>query len=240
MSGHSKWANIKHRKQAQDAKKAKIFSSLSKEIILAAKNGGDPEINFQLKMAIDKAGKYNMPKDNIDKAVKRGTGELKDANKIEEYIFEAYGPGQIAMLIKTASDNKNRTLGEVRNILTKNGGKMVEEGSVRWQFKLMGVIFISPNSAIKDDEMEEIIIESEAEDFEKQDSQNYCIFTQPQDTQSVADNLKQNNLGVEEIKLSYLPENTTEADKNTRESYENLLEKLYEQEDVVEIFDNLD
>jgi YebC/PmpR family DNA-binding regulatory protein len=238
MSGHSKWANIKHRKQAQDAKKAKIFSSLSKEIILAAKNGGDPETNFQLKMAIDKAGKYNMPKDNIDKAVKRGTGELKDQNKIEEYIFEAYGPGQIAMLIKAAGDNKNRALGEIRNILTKNGGKMVEEGSVRWQFNQAGVISIEFDEYFGE-KVEELIIESGAEDFKKQSEDNFLVFTQPQDTGSVAEKLRESGLKTEDVKLSYLPENFIEVDKETEASYKNLLEKLEDQEDVVEIFDNL-
>ncbi|MDZ7611780.1 MAG: YebC/PmpR family DNA-binding transcriptional regulator [Candidatus Moranbacteria bacterium] len=238
MSGHSKWSNIKHRKQAQDAKKAKIFSFLSKEIILAARNGGDPETNFQLKMAMDKARSYNMPKDNVEKAIKRGTGELKDENQIEEYIFDAYGPGQTAMLIKTASDNKNRTLNEVKNILTKNGGKLVEEGSVRWQFKQVGSILIA-GSEKSEEQLEEAIIESPVEDYRKNEDGSYYVFTQPANTQAACERLKDGGVEVKEMELVYLPENTIEIDENTKIDYENLLEKLDEQEDVVEIFDNL-
>ncbi len=126
MAGHSKWANIKHRKMAQDAKRAAIFTKLTKNITLAAKNGGNPETNFALRLAIEKAKQANVPKDNIERAIKRGTGELKDSAEIEEIVYEAYGPGQIAMLIKVATDNRNRTLSEIKNILNKNGGKFVE------------------------------------------------------------------------------------------------------------------
>ncbi|MFW5884714.1 MAG: YebC/PmpR family DNA-binding transcriptional regulator [Patescibacteria group bacterium] len=238
MSGHSKWANIKHRKQAQDAKKAKIFSSLSKEIILAAKNGSDPETNFQLKMAIDKAGSYNMPKDNIEKAIKRGSGELKDENQIEEYIFEAYGPSQIAMLIKTATDNKNRTLSEVRNILSKNGGKMVEEGAVKWQFRQSGCIYVAKNG-LPEQKLEEAFIESGADDYEKESEESYLVYTQVKETQTVNEELNNKGLSVAAINLVYVPEGKIEVGQSTKEDYKNLLEKLEEQEDVVEIFDNL-
>jgi YebC/PmpR family DNA-binding regulatory protein len=238
MSGHSKWANIKHRKQSQDAKKAKIFSSLSKEIILAAKNGGDPETNFQLKMAIDKAGKYNMPKDNVKKAIKRGTGELRDENQIEEYVFEAYGPGQIAMLIKTATDNKNRTLSEVRNILSKNNGKMVEEGAVKWQFRHLGCIRVL-GIELPEQKLEEIFIESGVEDYEKDDDGNYLVYVNARETQSINEELNCQGLSVDGVDLIYMPESKIEADQVTKEKYRNLLEKIGEQEDVVEVFDNL-
>ncbi len=128
MSGHSKWSNIKHRKAAQDAKKSNIFTKLAKDIAIAARSGSDPEMNFSLKLAIEKAKSFNVPKDNIERAIKKGSGELKDATQIEEVIYEAYGPGQIAILIKTVTDNKNRTLNEIKNIAQKNGGKIVEEG----------------------------------------------------------------------------------------------------------------
>jgi len=136
MSGHSHWAGIKHRKGLNDAKRAKIFTKHGKLITIAARSGGgNPDTNFQLRLAIDRARAENMPKENIERSIKRGTGELKDGAEIQEVIYEAYGPGQVAMLIKTATDNKNRTLGELKVILAKVGGKMVPAGSVSYLFK---------------------------------------------------------------------------------------------------------
>jgi YebC/PmpR family DNA-binding regulatory protein len=136
MSGHSHWAGIKHRKGINDAKRAKIFTKHGKLITIAARaGGGNPDANFRLRLAIDRARADNMPKDNIERSIKRGTGELKDTAEIQEVIYEAYGPGQIAMLIKTATDNKNRTLGELKTILAKVGGKMVPAGSVSYLFE---------------------------------------------------------------------------------------------------------
>ena len=136
MSGHSHWAGIKHRKGINDAKRAKIFTKHGKLITIAARSGdGNPDTNFQLRLAIERARAENMPKENIERSIKRGTGELKDSAEIQEALYEAYGPGQVAMLIKTATDNKNRTLGELKTILPKAGGKMVPAGSVSYLFK---------------------------------------------------------------------------------------------------------
>lgn len=237
MSGHSKWANIKHRKGAQDAKKAVVFTKLAKDISIAARNGGDPDTNFSLRLVIDRARSFNMPKENIERAIKKGTGELKGEAQIEELIYEAYGPGQVAMLIKVATDNKNRTLGEVRNILNKNGGKMVEGGSVSWQFAQVGNIAITPGVFDKE-RLEEKIIESGAKDYEAGD-EIFLVYTDPADLKKVKENLESNGIKIEDASLIYLAKNTTAIDEHTRMDYEKLLGLLDEHDDVSEVYDNI-
>ena len=237
MSGHNKWSKIKHKKEATDAKKSKIFSALSKEIILAAKNGADPDMNFQLKMIVDKAKSANMPKVNIDKAIKRGSGQLKDEAQLEEYLFEAYSPNQVAMLIKTVSDNKNRTLSEVRTILTKNGGKMVEGGSISWQFDQVGKLVLAESDK-NEDELEEILIESGADDY-KQEEDELIVYTPMQELQSVQKNLEEAGLKILEAGLTYVPQNTLELNDDDIEKYLEFFDKVEEQDDVIEIFDNI-
>jgi len=237
MSGHSKWANIKHRKAAQDAKRANVFTKLAKDVTIAAREGGDPEMNYRLRLAIDKAKASNMPNENIDRAIKRGTGELKDAAQIEEIVYEAYGPGQIAMLVKVATDKKIRTLSEVRDVLKKNGGKMVEGGSVMWQFENVGII-VAEKGTLGNDEFEEKIIESGANDFRYGDDV-YNIYTLPQDLKKVKDNLERNGIKVQEAGLGYVAKNSVEIDENTRIDYEKLLEALDSHDDVSEVYDNI-
>lgn len=237
MSGHNKWSKIKHKKEATDAKRSKIFSMLSKEIIIAAKNGGDPDTNFQLKMVVDKAKSFNMPKANIDKAVKRGSGELKSEAELEEYLFEAYGPNQVAMLIKAVSDNKNRALSEIRTILTKNGGKMVEGGSISWQFDQVGKIILKKTDKNKE-EIEEILIESGADDYKLEDG-NFIVYTPFQELQLVKENLEKTGLEIKEMGLTYLPQNLLELGDKELEIYSNFFDKVDENDDVVEIYDNL-
>ena len=139
MSGHSHWAGIRHKKALTDAKKASVFTKMANNITIAARDGGDPSMNFRLRLAIDAARGVNMPKDNIDRAVKRGTGELNDGNVIEEPVYEAYGPGHVAMLIGTATDNRNRTFGDIRTLLAKNGGKIVSEGAISYLLSLIHI-----------------------------------------------------------------------------------------------------
>lgn len=237
MSGHSKWSTIKHKKAATDAKRANVFTKLAKDVTIAARDGGDPEMNYKLRLVIDKAKASNMPKDNIERAIKRGTGELKDGAQIKEALLEAYGPGQIAMLIKVATDNKNRTLGEIRNILNKNGGKMVEGGSVSWQFEQMGILEIDMNDQ-KREEVEMNIIDSGAQDY-KIDGRNLSVFTQPSDLQKVREALEQAGLGIREATLGFIAKNAVEQDKSTKEKYEKLLVELEQHDDMVEIFDNI-
>jgi len=237
MSGHSHWAGIKQRKGVNDAKRAKIFTKLAKPIVIAAREGGgNPDTNFKLRMAMKKAQEFNMPKDNIDKAVKKGTGEMSGA-EIVEIIYEAKGPGNIMMLIKTSTDNKNRTVSEIKSILTKAGGKFGESGSSMWNFEQVGAIAIDLTG--KDaDELEMLAIEAGANDT-KIEENNLIIFTAPQDLQKVQNNLEEKNIKISESTLTFIPKSTVEIDANTQESYDKLLETLDDQEDVEEIFDNL-
>ncbi|MFZ2975131.1 MAG: YebC/PmpR family DNA-binding transcriptional regulator [Candidatus Moraniibacteriota bacterium] len=237
MSGHSHWAGIKHRKGINDAKRAKIFTKLAKPIVIAARDGGgNPDNNFKLRLAMDKAREFNMPKENIDKAIKRGTGELSGA-EISEIIYEAKGPGNIMMLIKTSTDNKNRTVSEIKSILTKASGKFGEYGSSMWNFEQVGAITIDLNG--KDaDELEMLAIEAGAKDTKIDDGLLF-VYTETQDLQKVQEKLMENNITISESNLTFLPKSTVEIDANTQESYDKLLEILDDQEDVEEIFDNL-
>lgn len=238
MSGHSHWAGIKQRKGVNDAKRAKIFTRLAKPIVIAAQEGGgNPDTNFKLRMAIDKAHEFNMPKDNIDRAIKRGTGELS-SDQIEEVTYEAMGPSTIMMLIKTTTDKKNRTLGEVKTVLTKNGGKFGEAGSAMWNFDQVGAIVIETDGNISIEELEMAAIEAGAKDMKTEEGA-FIIFTEPQELQKVQDKLTAAGRKISEANLSYLPKNTVVIDESTREAYNKLLEALDELDDVDEIFDNL-
>ncbi len=240
MSGHSKWSTIRHKKAAQDAKRANVFTKLGNMISVAAREGGgDLEVNFKLKMVVDKARAANMPKDNIERAIKRGTGELKDGAQIEEVFYEAYGPGQIAMIIKTATDNTNRTVGDVKHILTKSGGKMVPQGSVGFLFKKVGEISIKiedNDGDIEDIEMQ--AIEAGAEDIQKENDVLF-VYTKPEELQKVKENLENAGLQISDAELSFLPTQQATPTEEDKKKYEALLEKLDENDDVVEIYDNL-
>ncbi|MFH0968903.1 MAG: YebC/PmpR family DNA-binding transcriptional regulator [Patescibacteria group bacterium] len=238
MSGHSHFAGIKHRKGINDAKRAGIFTKIGRLITIAARDGGgNPEFNFKLKMVIEQARAANMPKDNIDKAIKRGTGELKDGAEIQEMIYEAYGPGQIAMLIKTATDNKNRTVGEIKNILIKSGGKLVSEGSVRFMFKQVGCIGIEIGNRNKD-ELEMKAIENGAEDILCED-ENFSIHTKVEDLKEVKDKLEKEGIKVENAGLIYIATQKIDISEEDKKNYEKLLEALDELDDVQEVYDNL-
>jgi YebC/PmpR family DNA-binding regulatory protein len=237
MSGHSHFAGIKHRKGINDAKRAKVFTKLAKPITIAAREGGgSPDTNFKLRMAIDKAREFNMPKDNIDRAIKRGTGELKDA-EIVEILYEAKGPGNVLMLIVASTDNRNRAVSEIKTVLNKLGGKMGEAGSSMWNFEQVGSILIDLGN--KDaDEMELLAIDAGARDIKLEDK-SMVIFTDPKDLQKVKENLEKENIKILEADLVFIPKSTVELDENTRLDYERLLEALDEQDDVDEIYDNL-
>lgn len=236
MSGHSHWAGIKHRKGINDAKRAKIFTKLAKPITIAAQEGGgNPDTNFKLRMAIDKAREFNMPKENIDRAIKRGTGELKGA-EIVEVIYEGMGPGNIMLLVKATTDNRNRTVSEVKTILTKAGGKMGESGSSMWNFEQVGSIMIEN---IEDVEIVELAaIDAGARDTKKEEN-SLIVFTDPKDLMSIKDQLEKNGFPITEASLTYIPKTTVKIDENTRLDYEKLLEQLDDQDDVDEIYDNL-
>lgn len=239
MSGHSHWAGIKHRKGINDAKRAKIFTKFGKLITIAARDGGGgkPETNFKLKLAIDQARYVNMPKENIERAIKRGTGELK-GDVIEEVIYEAYGPGQVAMLIKTATDKKNRTLGELKLILDEAGGKLVPAGSVAFLFKQMGIISVAVPEGADPYALEEKAIDSGAEDTVYSDN-TLTIYVKVEELQKVKEALEKNGLVVQDAGLGFVPLQKHALSQDEKLDYEKLLEALDEQDDVQEIYDNL-
>jgi YebC/PmpR family DNA-binding regulatory protein len=237
MSGHSHWAGIKQKKSLNDAKRGKIFTKHGKMIAIAARDGGgDPNTNFSLRLTIDRAKADNMPKENIERAIKRGTGELK-GEEIQEIVYEAIGPGNIMMIIKTATDNRNRTVSEIKSILTKAGGKMGEIGSIMWNFEQAGSMCIELDK--KEQEKEEFaIIESGAKDF-KVENNLINVFTETQELQKVQNKLEEAGFKVFDSKLIYLPKTKLSVNKTIKNNYEKLLESLDNQDDVEEIFDNL-
>lgn len=238
MSGHSHWAGIKHKKATQDTKRAGVFTKVARIVTLAAKEGGgDPTTNFKLRLAIDQARAVNMPKDNIDRAIKRGTGELKDQAAIEEIIYEAMGPGNIAMLLKVATDNKNRTLGEIRNVIEKSGGKMVPVGSFKHLFRNIGMIYVNTTGK-NADELEMTAIDAGALDTIFQ-GEFLQIYTEPKELKKIKEALEKENINIDNAGLIFTPLDPIEIDQNTKFDYEKLLEKLDELNDVQEIYDNL-
>jgi len=237
MSGHSHWAGIKQRKGVNDAKRGKIFTKYGKLVTIAARDGGGKiESNFQLRMAVDRAREMNMPKENIERAIKRGTGEIKGA-LIEEVLYEAVGPGELMLLISCTTDNKNRTVSEVKTILTKNNSKLGEKGSAMWNFEQVGSISIDLES--KDaDELEMLAIEAGAKDTIPEEGV-LNIITDQKDFARVRENIVKVNLKILDSGLIYLPKTTITVDAKTRETYENLMELLDDHDDVSEIYNNL-
>ena len=238
MSGHSHWAGIKHKKGVADAKRAGVFTKVARIVTLAAKEGGgNPDMNFKLRIAIDQARAVNMPIDNIDRAVKRGTGELKDAAQIEEVVYEAMAPGNIAMLIKTATDNKNRTVSELKTIFNKTNVKMVPAGSFKHLFKLVGVIYVDTTNK-NADELEMVAIDAGALDTIFQ-GELLQIYTDPKELMKIKNILEKNSVEIDNANIIFHPLDPIEIDPHTKIDYEALLEKLDELDDVQEIYDNL-
>lgn len=242
MSGHSHWAGIKHKKQIADLQRGKVFSKLAKEIEIAARDGGNPEMNPKLRVAIEKAKAAKMPSDNIEKAIKRGTGEILGEKKLEEIIIEAYGPGGIAIIIEGITDNKNRTLNEIKQVLNQGGGKMVSEGAVKWMFERKGCIVINskiqnPNFQTRE-ELELATIEAGAEDiYWHNDSLD--IYTKIEELEKVKNNLEKNGIKIDSISLDWVAKDIIEADEKTKENCQKLFESLDNLESVQEIYSNL-
>ena len=237
MSGHSHWAGIKHRKGINDAKRAKIFTKHGKMITIAARDGGgNPDMNFSLRLAIERARMDNMPKENIERSIKRGTGELK-GEEIVEIIYEAMGPGNIMMIIKTATDNRNRTVSELKSLLLKGGGKMGEMGSAMWNFEKVGRIDVE----IEEDKRESAelqAIEAGAKDVRSEEGM-LSVITEVEDIRQIQDKLVKGGLKVLDAGITYIPKTTISVDDKTREANEKLLEVLDDQDDVEEIYDNI-
>ncbi|MDY6820904.1 MAG: YebC/PmpR family DNA-binding transcriptional regulator [Deferribacterota bacterium] len=238
MSGHSKWANIKYKKAVQDAKKGKVFTKIAREITVAVKHGGDdPSANPRLRLALDKAKSVNMPKDNVDRAIKRGSGPSNDIN-YEDVIYEGYGPGGVALLISTLTDNKNRTVADIRKILSKKGGSLGESGCVAWQFDRKGVIRIEKEAAAEE-KVYDLAIEAEALDITTQDD-CYEIITEPQDLEKVKDIYIKNNIKIIRAEVTMLPKNYIPIDKEEAKKLFNLISELEELDDVQDVYSNFD
>lgn len=239
MSGHSKWASIKHKKSLADAKRGKLFSKLIREITVAAKHGGgNPDTNPRLRVVISAAKESNMPKENIEMAIKRGTGELPGV-AYEEITYEGYGPGGVAIMVDALSDNKNRTSAEIRNIFAKKGGNLSGAGSVAWQFQRKGFITVD-KGAVEEDKIFSIAIESGAEDF-KVESDSYEITTSPENFETVKEAIMKNNIKINFAEITSLPTNTIKiTDEETARKILELVEMLEEHDDVQHVYSNFD
>ncbi len=239
MSGHSKWSKIKHKKGAADAKKGAVFTKLGNAITLAAKQGGDdPETNFSLRLAMDKAKQANMPKDNIQRAIKRGTGDL-DGGQLEEVVYEGFLPGgldKIPIIIQGLTDNKNRAASEIKHILEKNGGSLAGPNAVMWQFEHQGVITLKQKEI--SDELELSLIDAGAQDIEEIDEE-IIIYTKPEDLQKVKESLEQKNIQIESADLEYVAKDKQKISDEIGEKIEKTMEELDECDDVTNYFTNL-
>jgi YebC/PmpR family DNA-binding regulatory protein len=238
MAGHSKWANIQHRKGRQDAKKAKFFTKAAKDIILAAKaGGGNPEDNSALRLAIQKAKQVNLPKDKIDNAIKKGTGEIAGGDLFET-AYEGYAPGGVAVLIEVAADNKNRVVSEIRHLLSKNGGNMAEAGAVAWMFDKKGQITFDAAKHSEDAVME-VALEAGAEDVSEEDG-SVTVLTEPGDFMDVLQAFEAAGFEVEESEVTMIPQNYIDVDVDAAKKIFRLVDALEENEDVQKVHINAD
>ena len=237
MSGHSKWSTIKRKKSAEDAKRGKMFTRLARDITLAARNGGDPNANPTLRLAIEKARAANMPKENIERAIKRGTGDL-EGGAPEEVMYEGYAPHGVALLIKCLTDNRNRTLAEIRRVLNRGGGNLAEAGAVTWMFESKGLITIERGGRDPDD-LFMMAVDAGAEDVDVS-SEIVEVYTEPADLRVVAEALQKRGIKVEDAELSMVPKTLVSLDEKETLQVLHLIEQLEELEDVQQIYSNLD
>ena len=238
MAGHSKWKNIQVRKGAQDAKKGKVFTKVTKEIMLAAKaGGGDVMINARLRSAIAAAKAVNLPKDNIDTAIKKGTGELAGGN-IEEVTYEGYGPGGVAIMVEAATDNRNRTVADVRAIMSKNGGQMGEAGCVGWMFDKKGVLTLD-KAKYAEDQIMEAALEAGAEDVLDQ-GDSWEVETAPENFDAVRQALEEAGMELLSAEISMIPKNTVAVDAETGRKLMKLMDALDDYDDVQQTHANFD
>lgn len=241
MSGHSKWANIKHKKAKVDAQKGKIFTKLGRELIVAAKAGGpDPNNNFRLKIALDNAKAANMPNDNIQRAIQKGSGG-DDGTVYEELRYEGYGPGGVAIMVNIMTDNRNRTAGEMRHIFSKNGGNMGETGCVGWMFDEKGQLTVLREGlALTEDEIMLLALEAGAEDLEA-DDEAFQVYTVPQDMEQVRQSLIDQGIPVSEAAINMIPQNTVEiSDVDQATKTIRLMDALEDHDDVQGVYANFD
>jgi len=239
MAGHSKWANIKHRKGAADAKRGKIFTRLIKEITVAARmGGGDIEGNPRLRAAVTTAKTVNMPKDNIARAIKKGTGEI-EGEVYDEILYEGYGPGGVAVLVECMTDNRNRTVADIRHYFAKSNGNLGESGCVAWMFDKKGTIQVE-KSGISEEELMDLALEAGAEDVVEEDS-GFQVLTAPEEFETVREALEQAGVTMGDAEVSMVPKNTIEVtDENVAKSLMKLLENLEDHDDVQNVHANFD
>jgi len=236
MSGHSHWAGIKHKKELEDKKRSKIFSKLARAISIAARSGPNPQTNSQLRLAIEKAKGFNMPNQNIERAIQRGSGQTNEGN-LEEFTIQAYGPGKVAIIIEGITDNKNRSLSQIKQILAKFDGKLSTPGSVKWMFKRLGVISVKQDKKDRD-VLELSAIEAGAEDIRWKGSV-LEIYVKPEDIEKTKAYLEQQNIHIESANLEWVPDKEIEIDQKEKNKLENLFNALDDNDDVQEIYSNL-
>jgi YebC/PmpR family DNA-binding regulatory protein len=238
MSGHSKWHTIKHKKGAADAKRGKLFTNLIKEITVAARaGGGDPDANARLRKAITDSKAANMPNDTIDRAIKRGTGEIEGVN-YDEITYEGYGPGGVAILIESMTDNRNRTVAELRHLLSKNGGNLGEAGSVAWMFDKKGYIVVE-KAAKSEDELMDIVLEAGAEDMQDE-GDVFEIFTAPENYETVAEALKSAGVETQVSELSRVPQTYIKLEGDEAQKMLKLYDAIDDHDDVQKLYANFD
>jgi YebC/PmpR family DNA-binding regulatory protein len=237
MSGHSKWANIKHRKAAVDAKRGKIFTKIIRELTVAARHGGDPNTNSRLRIAIASAKSQNMPKDTIDRAIKRGTGEL-GGEELHEIIYEGYGPGGSAVLVEVLTDNKNRTVSEIRRIFTKYGGNLGESGCVAWTFEKRGRIAFEKGT-VDEDKLFEIALEAGADDVKTEENE-VVVIASTDAFESVKSVIEESGLKYSSAEVTMIPQNSVKIDGKEAEHMLRLMEALEDSDDVQNVYSNFD
>ncbi|MGI6129992.1 MAG: YebC/PmpR family DNA-binding transcriptional regulator [bacterium] len=240
MAGHSKWSNIKHKKAKADAVKGRIFTRIGRELMVAVRHGGpDPEVNFRLKMAIDRARAANMPNDNIMRAIQRASGSQEGAN-LEEIVYEGYGPGGVAVMLEILTDNRNRTASEIRHIFSRHGGNLGENGCVAWMFSQRGSLVLERETLDKSiDEVMMDALEVGAEDINEEED-TIEILTDPADFADVEEALAKKGYKFAEAKVARVPQNTVELGRDAAESVLKLMDELEEQDDVQEVYANFD
>ena len=239
MSGHSKWATTKRQKAVVDAKKGAAFTKYGNLITIAARRGGDPTINFSLRMAIDKARGVNMPKENIERAIKRGTGELGGA-QIEELTYEGFGPAKSQFIVKCLTDNKNRTAAEIRHVFSEAGGAL---GTVAWNFELKGVILISSEelqskNLLNNDDFELELIDAGAQDIKKE-AAGSTIYSKPESLQKIKDFLETKNIKTEAAEIEYVAKENSQLDGENKEKFQKFIETLENNEDITDYYTNI-
>ncbi|MBU1149278.1 YebC/PmpR family DNA-binding transcriptional regulator [Patescibacteria group bacterium] len=237
MSGHSKWSTIKRQKGATDQKRGNLFTKLGNNIVVAARQGGgDPEMNFQLRLAIDRAKASNFPKENIDRAIKKGTGELA-GEELKEMVFEGYGPAGVAMIIEVLSSNRNRATSTIRNILAKYGGKLGELGSVNWNFVRQGVMGIS--AAVDKEKVELAAIEAGVEDV-SEEPEGIIVFTEPGRLETVKNKLEQQGIIIDYAQIAMVAANKTSINDKEKSSFHKLEQELLDSDEVNNVYSNAD